>query len=46
MRGDVIVDLHNVFDPQAMRDAGFAYQGIGRADEVRHNSETSPIQET
>ncbi|OYV38876.1 MAG: UDP-glucose 6-dehydrogenase [Rhodospirillales bacterium 20-64-7] len=31
MRGRVVVDLRNVFDPQAMRDAGFAYQGIGRA---------------
>ncbi len=31
MRGNVIVDLRNVFDPQAMRDAGFAYSGIGRA---------------
>jgi UDPglucose 6-dehydrogenase len=30
MRGRVIVDLRNVFDPQAMRDAGFAYHGIGR----------------
>jgi UDPglucose 6-dehydrogenase len=34
MRGDVIVDLRNVFDPKAMRDAGFTYQGIGRANEA------------
>jgi UDPglucose 6-dehydrogenase len=31
MRGRVIVDLRNVFDPQAFRSAGFAYHGIGRA---------------
>lgn len=30
MRGRVIVDLRNVFDPQTMREAGFAYHGIGR----------------
>jgi len=30
MRGNVVVDLRNVFDPKAMRDAGFAYSGIGR----------------
>ena len=31
MRGNVIVDLRNVFDPGALRAAGFAYSGIGRA---------------
>ena len=31
MRGRVIVDLRNIFDPAAMRAAGFAYRGIGRA---------------
>jgi UDPglucose 6-dehydrogenase len=31
MHGKVIVDLRNVFDPLAMRDAGFDYFGIGRA---------------
>ena len=31
MRGRVIVDLRNVFDPEALRAAGFAYSGIGRA---------------
>ena len=31
MRGKVIVDLRNVFDPIAMREAGFGYFGIGRA---------------
>lgn len=30
MRGDVIVDLRNIFDPRAMRAAGFDYHGIGR----------------
>jgi UDPglucose 6-dehydrogenase len=31
MRGRVIVDLRNIFDPAAMKAAGFAYQGVGRA---------------
>lgn len=30
MRGDQIIDLRNVFDPIAMRQAGFTYHGIGR----------------
>lgn len=31
MRGKIIIDLRNVFDPEALREAGFAYHGIGRA---------------
>ena len=30
MRGRVVVDLRNVYDPVAMRQSGFAYSGIGR----------------
>jgi len=30
MRGKIVVDLRNVFDPVAMKAAGFAYSGIGR----------------
>jgi UDPglucose 6-dehydrogenase len=30
MRGRVLVDLRNVYDPAAMQGAGFAYHGIGR----------------
>jgi UDPglucose 6-dehydrogenase len=30
MRGRVVVDLRNVYDPAAMRQAGLAYSGIGR----------------
>ncbi len=30
MRGRVLVDLRNVYDPIAMRQAGFTYYGIGR----------------
>jgi UDPglucose 6-dehydrogenase len=30
MRGHVLVDLRNVYDPVAMRQAGFDYHGIGR----------------
>jgi UDPglucose 6-dehydrogenase len=32
MRGRIVVDLRNVFDPPALRAAGFAYHGIGRAE--------------
>jgi UDPglucose 6-dehydrogenase len=31
MRGDVVVDLRNVYDPAGMQAAGFAYHAIGRA---------------
>ncbi len=30
MRGTLVMDLRNVFDPQAMTSAGFDYRGIGR----------------
>jgi UDPglucose 6-dehydrogenase len=30
MRGKVLVDLRNIYDPAAMRQAGFAYASIGR----------------
>lgn len=30
MRGDVVLDLRNVWDPAAMRQAGFRYHSIGR----------------
>ncbi len=30
MRGRVIVDLRNVFDPRTMREAGLSYSSIGR----------------
>jgi UDPglucose 6-dehydrogenase len=35
MRGHVIVDLRNVFDPKALRAAGFSYHGNGRAQSDR-----------
>jgi UDPglucose 6-dehydrogenase len=31
MRGKVLVDLRNIYDPVAMTQAGFAYHAIGRA---------------
>jgi UDPglucose 6-dehydrogenase len=37
MRGDIIVDLRNVFDPVEMRGAGFAYSDIGRAASGRNS---------
>lgn len=30
MRGDVLLDFRNVYDPAAMRAAGFSYHSIGR----------------
>ena len=30
MRGDVVIDGRNVYDPAAIRDAGLVYYGIGR----------------
>lgn len=30
MRGDLLFDLRNVYDPAAMREAGFTYHSIGR----------------
>ncbi len=32
MRGRVVLDLRNVFDPAAMRSGGFNYHAIGRPD--------------
>lgn len=32
MRGQVLVDLRNVYDPVAMRRSGFEYHGVGRPD--------------
>jgi UDPglucose 6-dehydrogenase len=30
MRGDLVIDLRNLYEPTAMRAAGFRYQSIGR----------------
>jgi UDPglucose 6-dehydrogenase len=30
MRGDVVVDLRNLYEPSAMRAVGFRYSSIGR----------------
>jgi UDPglucose 6-dehydrogenase len=30
MRGSVLVDLRNIYDPVAMRQAGFSYHSVGR----------------
>ena len=35
MRGRVLVDLRNVYDPVAMRQAGFDYHCVGRPDPAR-----------
>jgi UDPglucose 6-dehydrogenase len=31
LRAPVVIDLRNVYDPEAMRRAGFVYQSVGRA---------------
>ena len=31
MRGNLVIDLRNIFDAQSMRDAGFAYHSIGQS---------------
>lgn len=31
MRGDALVDMRNVFQPEAAREAGFRYIGVGRS---------------
>jgi UDPglucose 6-dehydrogenase len=31
MRGSVLVDGRNFFDPESVREAGLIYEGIGRA---------------
>jgi UDPglucose 6-dehydrogenase len=30
MRGEVVVDLRNIYDPPAMARVGFIYQSVGR----------------
>ena len=30
MTGDVLVDLRNIYNPAAAREAGFRYTGVGR----------------
>ena len=32
MRGDVFVDLRNVYEPGRMREAGFRYDSVGRPE--------------
>jgi UDPglucose 6-dehydrogenase len=34
MRGRVVVDLRNVYDPVAMRQAGLEYHGVGRPEVI------------
>jgi UDPglucose 6-dehydrogenase len=30
MRGTIVVDLRNIYDPATMKELGFAYSGLGR----------------
>jgi UDPglucose 6-dehydrogenase len=36
MQGDVVVDLRNVYDPVALRQAGLQYHGVGRRRIAEH----------
>jgi UDPglucose 6-dehydrogenase len=36
MAGRTVVDLRNIYDPAAMREAGFIYHGIGRPGPLPH----------
>lgn len=44
MQGRLIVDLRNIFDPVAMRAAGFVYHGVGRGRTAL--PVTVPLEET
>src|SRR5438105_9970960 len=35
MRGDLVIDGRNALDPEVVRAAGLAYEGVGRAGEAR-----------
>jgi UDPglucose 6-dehydrogenase len=39
MRTPVLVDGRNVYEPEAMREAGFLYRGIGRGYSTIRESE-------
>jgi UDPglucose 6-dehydrogenase len=41
MASPVIVDLRNIYDPEGVRQHGFAYVCVGRVDKGSLNSETS-----
>ena len=36
MRGNVLIDGRNIYDPARMRELGFEYRGMGRGYEVNH----------
>ncbi len=40
MRGDILVDLRNIYDPAAMRQSGFSYHAVGRGEPTRHETLT------
>jgi UDPglucose 6-dehydrogenase len=42
MSGRVIVDLRNIFDPAAMRAAGFVYHGVGRGSRPTGDTTVDP----
>ncbi len=40
MRGTLVMDLRNVFEPVAMTQAGLDYRGIGRGQPIRDDDDT------
>jgi UDPglucose 6-dehydrogenase len=36
MRGRIVIDLRNVYDPVAMRQGGFSYHAVGRPGRAKH----------
>jgi hypothetical protein len=48
MRGDVLVDLRNVYLPAQARAAGFTYAGIGvirGQDQAKRASQRAPLEQ-
>ena len=43
MREPLVIDGRNLYDPAAMRDAGFDYLGIGRGDPEAVRRATSAL---
>jgi UDPglucose 6-dehydrogenase len=41
MRGRIVIDLRNVYDPVAMRQGGFSYHAIGRPSRAINPCKTS-----
>ncbi len=45
MRGDLIIDGRNIYDPEKVRSAGLRYLGIGRVKLARHQPTVATVYE-